>query len=158
MNKYERLKAKNPLFEKLVEKFDLLPTENIIFVDGSCIGNPGPGEYRGVINDQVVFNQKFSFQTTNNIMEFVAIVHGLGYAQKQGFKDFIVFSDSQTAIAWVKRLKCNSGLENIDPEQKDIIQRAEKYLNANSHIIEKVEKWDTRKNGEIPADFGRKNK
>ena len=50
-------------------------------------------------------------------MEFLAIVHGLAYAQKQGFKDFIVFSDSQTAIAWVNRLKCNSGLKNRDKEQ-----------------------------------------
>jgi len=37
----------------------------------------------------------------------------------------------------------------------DMVDRAEAWLRKNSYDIP-VYKWDTRKWGEIPADFGRK--
>jgi len=36
-----------------------------------------------------------------------------------------------------------------------LIERAENWLNENEYS-NKIYKWDTKKWGEIPADFGRK--
>lgn len=41
---------------------------------------------------------------TNNLGEFLAIVHGLAYLKKQN-KNIPIYSDSRTAISWVKNKK-----------------------------------------------------
>ncbi len=126
-------------------------------VDAACSGNPGPMEYRGVY--LATGEEIFRFgpiRGTNNIGEFLAIVHGLALL-KQRELQIPIYSDSVNAIAWIKQKKCKTKLEQNSEtaEVFEMIRRAEKWLRENSFRVP-ILKWDTKKWGEIPADFGRK--
>lgn len=128
-----------------------------ICVDAACSGNPGKMEYRGV--DLITKQEIFHFGPvwgTNNIGEFLAIVHALAMQKKLGRKDTI-FSDSRNAIGWIKQKKCKTKLEeNAKSAQVyEMIRRAEKWLHENTWE-NPIMKWNTKEWGEIPADFGRK--
>ncbi len=127
-------------------------------VDAACSGNPGPVEYRGVYvaTAQELFLKGPYQKGTNNIGEFLAIVHGLAFLKQQNI-DIPVYSDSANAILWVKNKKCKTKLELCEENKLlfDLIERAEKWLRENTYN-NKVLKWETDKWGEIPADFGRK--
>ena len=127
-------------------------------VDAACSGNPGPMEYQCV--DLQTGAQIFHFgpvQGTNNIGEFLAIVHALALMEKQGIKDKVIYSDSYNAILWVKKKKCKTTLtRNSATEQLyQIIARAEQWLMTHN-VTTPIIKWETKQWGEIPADFGRK--
>ncbi len=138
-----------------------LPLEvkaNAIAVDAACSGNPGAMEYQGI--DLATGARIFHFgpmHGTNNIGEFLAIVHALALIEQQGTIDKTVYSDSYNAILWVKKKQCKTKLART-PNTEDlfkIIARAENWL--QTHMVETpVVKWETNKWGEIPADFGRK--
>ena len=133
------------------------PELNSLAVDAACSGNPGVMEYQGVYvaTRQQLFHYK-SPVGTNNIGEFLAIVHGLAYL-KQHHLNQIIYSDSKIAINWVKHKECRSKLP-LSSQTNDIwnlIRRAEAWLQNNSYTTE-IRKWDTDHWGEIPADFGRK--
>lgn len=133
------------------------PELDSLAVDAACSGNPGVMEYQGVYvaNRQQIFHYKAPVGT-NNIGEFLAIVHGLSYLKKHGYKQ-ILYSDSVNAINWVKRKECRSKLP-LTPETYELwnyIRRAEAWLESNTYTTE-IRKWDTDYWGEIPADFGRK--
>ena len=94
---------------------------------------------------------------TNNIGEFLAIVHALALMEKQGIKDKTIYSDSYNAILWVNKKQCKTKLAHT-PETEplfQIIRRAEQWLRMHA-VTTPIIKWDTQKWGEIPADFGRK--
>lgn len=127
-------------------------------VDAACSGNPGPMEYQCI--DLQTGAQIFHFgpvQGTNNIGEFLAIVHALALMEKQGIKDKVIYSDSYNAILWVKKKKCKTTLtRNSATEQLyQIIARAEQWLMTHN-VTTPIIKWETKQWGEIPADFGRK--
>ena len=127
-------------------------------VDAACSGNPGPMEYQCI--DLQTGVQVFHFgpvQGTNNIGEFLAIVHALALMEKQGIKDKVIYSDSYNAILWVKKKKCKTTLtRNSATEQLyQIIARAEQWLMTHN-VTTPIIKWETKQWGEIPADFGRK--
>ncbi len=132
--------------------------ENSICVDAACSGNPGAVEYQGVCTatHEVLFHQGPILHGTNNLGEFLAIVHALAYLKQQG-KDLPIYSDSETAILWVRNkqvrttLKQNSNSEEIF----NLIERALNWLRTNDYS-NLILKWDTKAWGEIPADFGRK--
>ena len=129
-----------------------------ISVDAACSGNPGKMEYRGVDTEtkKQLFIQGPFEKGTNNIGEFLALVHGLGYLKQQDL-GVPIYSDSKIAISWVKKRQCRTNLP-INSENKtlfDFVKRAEKWLNLNSYRT-KILKWETKAWGEIPADFGRK--
>jgi ribonuclease HI len=130
---------------------------NAIAVDAACSGNPGAMEYRGVDlrTGQEVFHLGPLFGT-NNIGEFLAIVHAVAKLTKEG-RVMTVYSDSHNGILWYKGRKCKTKLaRNSRTEQVfALVSRAEKWLSENPCNI-KVKKWETHKWGEIPADFGRK--
>jgi len=132
--------------------------KNSIAVDAACSGNPGDMEYRGVnvFNGQQLFLQGVYKEATNNIGEFLAIVHGLALLKKQN-SDWPIYSDSITAISWIKAKKCKTKLERTanNAEVFARIEAAEKWLATNTYTT-KIYKWDTKAWGEIPADFGRK--
>jgi len=132
---------------------------NSISVDAACSGNPGIMEYRGVWTDDKteLFHQGPFKEGTNNIGEFLAIVHALAWLQKKGDDKTLIYSDSKTAISWVNRKKANTKLPpNAKNEDLfDLIRRAEKWLKENTWK-NPVTKWETEIWGEIPADFGRK--
>lgn len=132
--------------------------KNSIAVDAACSGNPGDMEYRGVnvFNGEQLFLQGVYKEATNNIGEFLAIVHGLALLKKQN-SDWPIYSDSITAISWIKAKKCKTKLERTanNTEVFARIEAAEKWLATNTYTT-KIYKWDTKAWGEIPADFGRK--
>lgn len=93
---------------------------------------------------------------TNNIGEFLAIVHGLAWQQKHKLS-IPIYSDSVNAIKWVMSGKANTKL--VENSQNQILfehlSRAEDWLQNNKVHVQLL-KWDTKNWGEIPADFGRK--
>ncbi|MDR2474164.1 MAG: viroplasmin family protein [Tannerella sp.] len=127
-------------------------------VDAACSGNPGDMEYRGVYVEtgQEVFRVGPMKQGTNNIGEFLALVHGLALLKKSGCT-MPIYSDSRNAILWVKQKKCKTKLIRTANNAIifNLIERAEKWLNENPYTTT-ILKWETSAWGEIPADFGRK--
>ena len=123
-------------------------------MDAACSGNPGNMEYRGVYPPtmQEIFRIGPLKKGTNNIGEFLALVHGLALLKQKG-SSLPIYSDSRNAIGWVKKKKCKTLLEN-EPIF-DMIERAEKWLKTNTYTTP-ILKWETSEWGEIPADFGRK--
>ena len=128
-------------------------------VDAACSGNPGPMEYRAI--DLQTGAQVFHFgpiHGTNNIGEFLAIVHALALMDKQGITDKVIYSDSYNAILWVNKKQCKTKLERNEQTEGlfQIIARAETWL--RTHVVRtSIIKWETSKWGEVPADFGRKS-
>lgn len=122
---------KEPSAKQLPENFDL----NCLAVDAACSGNPGPMEYRGVylLTGQEIFHFGPVYGT-NNIGEFLAIVHGLALL-KQKQLDMPLYSDSRNALLWVKQKKCKTKLErNAKTETLfQLIERAEKWLKENTY-------------------------
>lgn len=115
-------------------------------------------EYQGFYlkTKELLFHKGPFPQATINIGEFLAIVHALALLKKQN-STLPIYSDSRTAISWVKNKKANTKLEEI-PENEEIfklLERAVKWLQENNYP-NKVLKWETDYWGENPADFGRK--
>ncbi|MFT4673998.1 MAG: ribonuclease HI [Patiriisocius sp.] len=135
-----------------------LPNLYSIAVDAACSGNPGTMEYRGVDTQtqKQLFHQGPFYQGTNNVGEFLALVHGLAYLKMQK-SDRIIYSDSRIAMGWVKKKKCNTKLKKTKKNDPifELIARAERWLKNNSYSSIMI-KWETKAWGEIPADFGRK--
>ena len=129
-----------------------------IAVDAACSGNPGIMEYQGVDvkTGARLFHQGPFPKASNNIGEFLALVHGLAMLKKLG-SPLAIYSDSVTAMAWVRDRKCKSKIE-LCPENAylfSLVDRAEKWLRENTYTT-RIIKWKTEEWGEIPADFGRK--
>ena len=132
-------------------------TANALAVDAACSGNPGPMEYQAI--DLATGAQVFHFgpmHGTNNIGEFLAIVHGLALMKQKGIH-MPIYSDSVSGQAWVRNKKARTTLAlNPDTAQAlNLVQRAEKWLRENDFRVP-ILKWNTEEWGEIPADFGRK--
>ncbi len=137
-----------------------LPLEVVadaLAVDAACSGNPGPMEYRGVWlkTGQEVFRYG-PVHGTNNIGEFLAIVHALALLKQKGLK-MTVYSDSRNALLWVRQKKCKTKLPRTARTEElfQLIGRAERWL-LNNKVEVPLLKWETQRWGEVPADFGRK--
>ena len=130
---------------------------NAIAVDAACSGNPGPMEYQGVYlgNSQRIVHYG-PVRGTNNIGEFLAIVHALALISQKGW-DMKIYSDSRNAISWVKGGKCKTRLARDARTEPlyALIARAEEWLRTHPQHAQVI-KWETARWGEIPADFGRK--
>ena len=137
----------------LPEGFDM----NCLAVDAACSGNPGPMEYRGVylLTGQEVFHFGPVYGT-NNIGEFLAIVHALALMKQKNI-NMPLYSDSRNAINWVKQKMCRTKLERTARTEQlfQMIERAERWLKTNTYNTP-ILKWETDQWGEVPADFGRK--
>jgi ribonuclease HI len=134
------------------------PILDSIAVDAAWNTATGVVEYQGVYTKtkQLLFRQGPFEDGTNNIVEFLAIVHALAYCKKHQI-NLPIYSDSQTAIGWVKKKKANTKHEESSHNQElfDLLERAENWL-ANNTYQNSIIKWETKDWGEIPADFGRK--
>ena len=147
------------------------PLSPAIAVDAACSGNPGKMEYQGVFVDfgtqpattTTLFKSPVFENGTNNIGEFLAIVHALAW-QKQKKTQYPIYSDSVNAQKWVKEKKCKTKLQPDEQNEYlfELIERAEKWLRKNEDWMKDniavipVLKWETEIWGEIPADYGRK--
>jgi len=136
-----------------------VPLAGSLCVDAACSGNPGALEYRGVeaSTGQEIFKMGPYPEGTNNIGEFLAIVHALALLQKQSLHQKVIYSDSVIAIGWVKKKKCGTKLQMTKRNSLlfDLIHRAESWLERHTYQ-NPILKWETEAWGEIPADFGRK--
>jgi len=143
--------------KKNVVKEDIPFFAESIAVDAACSGNPGKMEYRWIDLQtwEEIFHEKFKIWT-NNIWEFLAIVHWLNYLWND---NRTIYSDSRIAISRVNQWKCKTQIssdENSDFWRTlDAIERAENWLKENG-IKHKILKRNTEDWWEIPADFGRK--
>ena len=134
------------------------PNLESLSVDAACSGNPGLMEYRGVYTKtgEEIFRQGPFKDGTNNVGEFLALVHGLAFLQQKN-STLPIYTDSKTALAWVKGKKAKTKLEKNEANATlfDLLLRAETWLQKNTYSTE-ILKWETAFWGEIPADFGRK--
>lgn len=150
-------KKNSGLSEEQLQKIGQ-PNYNSISVDAASSGNPGKVEYQGVDTKtkKLIFHQGPFEYGTNNIGEFLALVHGIAFL-KQRQSNRIIYTDSKIAMGWVKKKKCNSKLPRTTKNAKlyELVDRAEKWLQENEYTTIIV-KWETKAWGEIPADFGRK--
>lgn len=134
------------------------PIQRALSVDAACSGNPGVMEYRGVLVEtkREVFRVGPFPKGTNNIGEFLALVHGISLLKKHNIT-MPIYSDSVTGIAWVRNKRCKTLLPREAETEAllDLVARAEAWLRDNPHEAD-IRKWNTEAWGEIPADFGRK--
>jgi len=134
------------------------PIPDSVSVDAAWSSSNGLMEYQGVEtnNGKLLFKQGPFQDATNNIGEFLAIVHAAVFLKKLN-SAIPIYTDSKTAISWIKRKKANTKLTRTNNNENlfEVIARAEKWLNDNA-IENKILKWETKAWGEILADFGRK--
>jgi ribonuclease HI len=134
------------------------PIGDSISVDAACSGNPGIMEYRGVdtLSGAELFRQGPFKNSTVNIGEFLAIVHGLAYLAERN-SAFPIYTDSRTAMKWIRDKKIKTKLERQANNEKvfQLADRAIAWLETKEYP-NKIIKWETAAWGEIPADFGRK--
>ncbi|CAL2058150.1 ribonuclease H family protein [Tenacibaculum sp. 190524A05c] len=135
------------------------PILESLSVDSACAGNPGIMEYRGVdtkTKKQIFIQGPFK-EGTNNIGEFLAIVHGLAFLKNKKAFNYPIYTDSKIAMSWVKKKQCRTNITftKDNKELLKLIKRAEVWLKENTYS-NPILKWETKAWGEIPADFGRK--
>jgi ribonuclease HI len=134
------------------------PVADSVCVDAACSGNPGVLEYRGVDtrSGAELFRQGPFPRGTVNLGEFLGVVHALAYL-KQRDMDWPVYTDSRTALTWLRKKAIKTTLERTPVNEKlfVLIDRALKWIRENNWT-NPVLKWETSHWGEIPADFGRK--
>ena len=127
-------------------------------VDAACSGNPGPMEYQCI--DLATGAQVFHFgplHGTNNIGEFLAIVHALALLDKMGNTTKTIYSDSYNAMLWVSKRQCKTKLERTPQTEQlyQIVARSERWLQTHRYQ-NPIIKWDTKSWGKEPAHNGRK--
>ena len=146
--------AETPVWQRYPEVLS-----NAIAVDAACSGNPGPVEYRGVrVYDGVELFHVGPLQGgTNNIGEYLALIHVLALLKKHGDGTTPIYSDSRTAQAWLRNHHSNTKLAPTQQNARirELLDRADAWISTNLPT-KPVLKWDTDHWGEIPADFYRK--
>ncbi|MBO4995230.1 MAG: viroplasmin family protein [Muribaculaceae bacterium] len=134
-------------------------TLNSIAVDAGCRHNPGPVEYQGVdvMSGKRLFHVGPLEGGSNNMGEFLAIVHALAMLDNQNRHDVTIYTDSRTAMAWVRNRHAKTTIVPTEANARirQLVARAEAWL-LSHRLLNPIVKWETEKWGEIPADFGRK--
>lgn len=89
---------------------------------------------------------------TNNIGEFLGIIAAVKYILEHPEAPKIIYSDSITAVTWYQSRRTASS------RHCPALLKAEIFLKAMEERLKdiRVEHWDNRRWGEIPADFGNK--
>lgn len=144
--------------DKIVNPNATPPTKESVVVDAAWNTKTGDMEYQGFDfrNGKLLFRKGPFKDGTNNIGEFLAIVHALALLKKHEIK-LPIYTDSRTAISWVNKKFANTKLEQTDNNKElfELTKRAEDWLKNNVYENQ-ILKWDTKNWGENPADFGRK--
>lgn len=157
--KYKGKDTKKPSLTAAEKAAYGAPILESIAVDAACSGNPGIMEYRGVLthNKNEIFIMGPFKNGTNNIGEFLALVHAIALLKQKKMHKLPIYSDSKIAMNWVQRKQCRTNIvfDSTNKEVLNLIKRAEQWLKNNS-FQNPILKWETKAWGEIPADFGRK--
>ena len=127
--------------------------EHGICCDAAHSTKNGITEYRAHVletGEQILY--KNLGNQTVNIGEFLAIIDCIKYIIENDYQYPVIYSDSLTAITWVKNKKTGSKRKNPD------LQKAEVFLKVMAEDINKIEilHWDNKCWGEIISDFGNK--
>ena len=134
------------------------PITDSIVVDAAWNISTGAVEYKGIDlkTGNHIFHQGPFEDGTNNIVEFLVIVHALAYCKQNNIR-VPIYSDSRNAIKWVKDKEARTNHDKTEKNKKlfEMIDRAIKWLNENKYSNQLL-KWETKAWGENPADFGRK--
>lgn len=149
-------------YKPVVVNYSAIPAIRLdaIAVDAACSRNPGPVEYQGV--KVATGEQLFHFgpvdDGSNNIGEYLAIVHAAAMLDKAGDHTTPIYSDSRTAMSWIRNRGHRSKIAPTPRNARlmDMLRRADAWLQSHGGIRNPLIKWDTDEWGEIPADFGRK--
>lgn len=133
--------------------------KNSISVDAACSGNPGIMEYRAVetLSGVEIFHMGPFKGGTNNVGEFLALIHALALLKKNNDAKTSIYTDSRTALSWLRNRKVKTTLKQTSYNKAvfTLLSKAIKWMNSNE-VQNPIIKWDTKNWGEIPADFGRK--
>ena len=133
VGKSDKKRKEHTLSEDVLRRIGQ-PNPDTYCVDAACSGSPGALEYRCVHTGtrREIFRQGPYADGTNNIGEFLAIVHALALFKREGITKPI-YSDSTVAIGWVEKRHCKTKLEKNERNQElfDLIERAEKWLIEN---------------------------
>jgi len=150
LNEPKKIVCHNPMIGE--------PIADSICVDAACSGNPGVLEYRGVDTKSgaEIFHKGPFPEGTVNLGEFLALVHALAFLKQRGI-DWPVYSDSRTALTWLRNKAIKNTLERNEKYRAlfELVDRAVKWINNNTWP-NRVIKWEPEYGGEIPADVGRK--
>lgn len=151
---YARQPAKTTNYASLTE---IAP--DAIAVDGACSGNPGPMEYRGVMihTGEELFHVGPLQGGTNNIGEYLALIHAIAYCAQRGEPHRQIYSDSRTGLSWLSKRRSNTHIipTPANAKVRELLARADRWISTHSYS-NPIRKWDTENWGEIPADFNRK--
>jgi len=150
------------------EYYNYNKDEIIIYTDGACYRNPGPGGYAAIIldEDKEIEITGFDPETTNNRMELKAVIEALKVIRKN--KKIILYSDSNYVVKgineWIKSWKkrgwktaSNKPVKNID-----LWKELDKEFNKKNVKLKKVaahsgdeynEKVDTLAKDEIEKNI-----
>lgn len=130
-----------------------------IAVDGACSGNPGLMEYQGVKvgTGERIFHLGPLADGTNNVAEYLALVHALAYLYQRNDSQTPIYSDSRTARSWVRNKGHRSKLAPTPANRRifELLARADQWVQTH-RFSNPILTWDTPNWGEIPADFNRK--
>lgn len=128
-------------------------------VDGACSGVPGPMEYQcvEVATGRQVFHVGPIAGGTNNIAEYLALVHALALLDQRGDHTTPIYSDSRTALSWIRNRRSKTTLERTEQNARvfELLERADRWVTSHP-LVNPILKWNTSDWGEIPADFNRK--
>ena len=93
----------------------------------------------------------------NNLGEFFALCRGIYHVLENNL-DLVVYSDSTTSISWIENCRVNTTIKN--KKLLILVEEGLNYINRKKVTkgLPKIEKWNSKSFGDIPADFGRKNK
>ena len=133
-----------------------------IAVDGACSGNPGRMEYRAVrvVDGAEIFRigSNKPLTGTNNIAEYLAMIHLAAMLDKAGDTTTPIYTDSKNTLSWLRKGRSNTSLAATEATAPtlELLRRADAWLAAKGPIRNPILKWKTEEWGEIPADFGRK--
>ena len=95
----------------------------IIYTDGACSGNPGPGGWGAqlIYNNTVKEISGFEGNTTNNRMELIAVISSLEYVSSED--DIEIYTDSvyvmEGITKWIKNWKKNKWLTSAKKQVKN---------------------------------------
>lgn len=144
-----------------VINYDAFPEIRLdaIAVDAACSKNPGPVEYQGVMvgTGQQIFHFGPLEGGTNNIGEYLGIIHAAAMLAQKGDTTTPIYTDSRTALSWIRNRRSKTSLAPTaaNARIRAILARADRWIAVNE-IRNPLLKWNTEAWGEIPADFGRK--
>ena len=116
--------------------------EVVIYTDGACKGNPGPGGWGAWLKSGTTEKELFGgeLNTTNNRMELTAVIEGLA-ALKRPCK-VILYLDSQYVrmgiTEWIRGWKAKGWRTSTKQPVKNVElwQKLDKLVAEGGHVIE----------------------